>query len=561
MSFENPVFIYLMLPPLLILAYFVLSRGASYEKYFSQEVLDKILIKGDALGSRGRNFLLLIAFASLIISLARPVTNVKEVNLDLNSKNLVIAIDISRSMLSDDIYPNRLEFVKNRLYYLIEKLSHTNIGIVAFAKNAFLVSPITHDKKSLKFLLKSLSSDVVSVQGTDIANALKQVNKIFVKSGVKDVFLVSDGGESEDIQRAISEAKKHSLHVSVMVVGSREGGSIRLENGELLKDKNGDIVTTRRNENLRKLAMETNGVYIKEFGSGDGVNLLEKSLKEAKVKAQKSVKMAQELFMYPLIFGFILIFIALHGFNKRALFFVLPFLFVSPSNAGVFDFMHLSKAKDAIEQKDYQGAISEYNKLNPNPQISYNKANAYYKMKKYDEAINEYKKIKTNDKDFKSKVLFNEGNAYVQKQKYKEALKSYEEAKKLNPEDRDIDKNIEYVKKKMQKQQKQNDKKDDQKQQKDQDENQQEKNAQNKENKQKNQEDTKKKKKDKEKENSQDQSEQNQSQVKNQDFGDLNQSLDDLEGKKWEKMIKDKAFKTRPVILGERKGNEDGIDW
>ncbi len=571
MSFVNPIFLYLMLPPLGVLAYFILSGSANYEKYFSKEVLDKILIKGDFLGSRGRNYFLLMAIFAFIIALARPVMNVKEVKISSESKNLVIAIDVSRSMSADDIYPNRLEFVKHKLSFLIDNLKDTNIGIVAFARNAFLVSPITNDKNSLKFLLSNLSSDMVSVQGTDVSNALTQVSKMFVKSGLRDVFLVSDGGESKDIQKAIAEAKKSSLHVSVMVVGSQKGGTIKLENGELLKDKNLDIVISKRNEKLKALALETSGVYIKEFGSGEGVRLLEKSLKKIKTNDENNIKIAQELFMYPLILGLIFICIALHGFNKKTFAFVLPFLFITPSHAGVLDFLHVQNAKGALEKKEYQKAIDEYNKLAPTPKITYNKANAYYKMKKYDEALSEYKKIKTDNKNFKSKILFNKGNSHVQKKEYKDALKEYEKAKKLTPDDKDIDKNIEYVKKKMQEKKKQN--QDKNQQNKDNKNNQDNKNKQNKDKKKSDQNKKDKQNGSNEKEEKQDKKnstekdkqnpkkeDENQTKTK-QSFGDLNKSLDDMESKKWEKILRQMSPRTRPIMMGEAKGAEDEITW
>ncbi len=560
MGFENAIFLYLMLPPLGILAYFVLSGVSGYEKYFSASVLDKILIQGDTLGTKGRNTLILLALFLFIIALARPIMNQKELKVQTHSKNLIIAIDISRSMRANDIYPNRLEFVKNKLNTLIDGLKETNIGIIAFARNAFLVSPLTSDKKSLKFLLSYLDSDIVSVQGTNIANALSQTAKMFVKGGVRDVFLISDGGEREDVKKAIDEAKRHELKVSVMVVGSGKGGSVRLENGELLKDRSGRIVITKRNESLKELALKSGGVYIKEFGGGGGVKLLENSLKEEKNKQTKSIKTAHELFMYPLVLGFVFLFISLHGRAKKGLFafFALFFMMQPNLKAGLLDFIYIHKAKQAIEHKQYQQAIEEYNKLSSSPSINYNKANAYYKMKKYDEALHEYKKVKTTDKTLKTKALFNEGNAYVQKQAYPNALKAYEEAKKLSPNDKDIDKNIAYVKKKMQekKQSKEGKKKQNKKQKKD---------------KQGTQEESWRNKEDKQSYNEKDKSEENkkqkqegkkkQSKQKQQSFDDTDESLEEKEAKKWERMIKDKAFKTQPIRLGKKKGEEDGITW
>lgn len=568
MNFLNPEFLYLMLLPLFVLAYFILSGGASYEKHFSKDVLDKILIKGDKLGTKGRNILFLCAFVFLIFALARPISDQKDIKIDNVSKNLVIAIDISRSMSVDDIYPTRLDFVKNRLKWLIAELPNTNIGLIAFAKDAFLVSPVTSDESSLEFLLDNLSSDIVSRQGTDVANALHQIDKMFPDGRIKDIFIISDGGEAKDVQKAIEEAKKDDLHVSVMVVGTKKGGVIKTNNG-LLKDRNGNIVISKRNDSLLALSEATNGVYIKEFGRGGGVNLLAKSLKNQKSKDnKKSIKSQKEWFMVPLILGFLLIAIALHGLPKKlALASFLPFLLIAPSHAGVFDFVHVNRANEAIKNREYQKAIDEYSKIDSNAQIIYNKANAYYKMKKYDEAIKEYKKVKSNDKNLMAKTLFNEGNSYVKKDKLKEALKSYEKAQKLTPNDEDIEKNIQYVRRMMKKRKEQNrDNK-----------NKKQNNKQNNKDKKNSQNSKNKKQNNKDKKSSQNTKEQNQTQKERKDkqknSNDSNKTglqnskktekPEDLQGKKWEKILKSIHPRTQPVKLGEEKNRGDGdeITW
>ncbi len=579
MSFENPEFIYLMILPLFVLAYFVLRDGASYERYFSPKVLDKILIQGDSLGSRGRNFLFLLAFLCFILALARPVSEPKEIKLKEERKNLVIALDISSSMKADDIYPSRLEFVKNRLSWLFEHMKDTNIGIIAFAKDAFLVSPITSDKKSLDFLLKNLDSDIVSRQGTNMQNALSQIGKMFTKGGVRDVFLISDGGESEDIKKAIDIAKQNELKVSVMVVGTDKGGSIRVD-GELLKDKHGDIVITKRNDELVALSKATGGVYIKEFGSGEGVSLLANSLKKTKAKDEK-IRAQKEWFMLPLVLGFLCVFIALHGLNKdifKKFTLFASLLFITPSYGGVFDFVHLKKAKEYVQDKKYQEAINKYNKLEQNPQITYNKANAYYKLGKFDESIKEYEKVKTDDKMLKSKALFNEGNAYNELNKPQKALDVYEKALKLSPDDEDIKKNIKITKKRLKKKQNkqnknsQNNKKDSKNKDKNQENKQNSKdnkqdNNQNKDGEKKQENQDKNGTKNKENKNSQDgkknlkNQEQNQSKQQAFNPGDVNKS-DDLEGKRWEAYLKKQSPKTKPIMIGKSKeGSSDENNW
>ncbi len=552
MSFANSYFLYFCLPPLGVFAYFILIKQLSYEKYFSPLVLDKILIKGDKLGKRGRDILVLFACFCFIIALARPISELQKLNIPQTNKNLIIAIDVSLSMKADDIYPNRLEFVKNRLLRLFDELSDTNIGIIAFTQNAFLVSPITSDKDSLAFLLSNLNFDVVSKQGTNIANALNQISKMFEKSNIKDVFLISDGGENSDIKKAIKIAKEKKLKVNIMVVGTQNGTSIKTKNG-LLKDRQGNIVITKRNDNLIALSRESGGIYIKEFGGGNGVKLLTNSLKNIKVKSE-NITAQKEWFMLPLTLGFLCVLIAFHGLFRKNIALVLLFCFTIPSYGGILDFIHINKAEKYLQNKEYEKAINQYNKLNPNDEINYNKANAYYKQNKFKEALQEYEKVKSEDKNLKSKALFNSGNAHNALKQHEQALQNYEQALKLNPKDEDIKKNIkitkELIKKKKQNQQgdKKNQKNNDQK------------------NSKKNQKNENK--------NSENKSDQNQSKASHDNnqtkqHSDLNQTKqpiqtqkqEDLEGKKWESYLRENAPKTKPIMLGKNKGEDSENNW
>ncbi len=568
MSFLNIWFLYFMLPPFFIFAYFILSGKISYEKYFNPAVLEKILIKGDILGKSGRNILFLFAIFCFIFALARPISEPKNIKISQESKNLVIALDISSSMKADDIYPNRLEFTKNRLLKLINELNHTNIGIVAFARDAFLVSPLTSDKSSLEFLLNNLNSDTISRQGTSISNALTQISKMFTKGGVRDVFLISDGGEDNDIQKAIKIAKENRLKVSIMVVGTKKGGIIKTQNG-LLKDKNGNIVITKRNDELIALSRASGGVYIKEFGAGNGVELLKNSLQKTKAKS-KDIKTQKEWFLAPLILGFLTLLVAFHGLPKRALktkpllaAMILAFLMPAPSFGGVFDFFHLKNANEYLQKKEYEKAINEYNKLTPNNQINYNKGNAYYKQNKFKEAIKEYEKVKSEDKVLKTQALFNEANAYNKLGEHEKALELYKKAEKLNPNDEDIKKNKKITKKlikKKKKQQKKNDKNKNEQQNKQNSENKNEQNKQNQKNQKSKNKDNKNQKN--EPKNDDQNKTQKQSNEQNQTIKPIQaKQQKDLEGEKWEAYLKKVAPKTNPIMIGENEGDTDENNW
>lgn len=462
MSFLDSNFLYFMVPPFLLFVFFVVKNGQTLKGYFAKDIFKKVVILGDKLGSKGRNISLLVAIFCMIVALGRPISEQREVEVQSAKSTLIVALDISRSMLVNDVYPNRLEFAKNRLLWLVDTLTDTNIGIVAFAKDAFLVSPATLDRQSLAFFLENLSADMVSRQGTDVSNALKQVSTLFGKnSSIKRVLVVSDGGDSKDIQRAIKIAQDEDLQVSVMIVGTAKGGVIKDTQG-LVKDRDGNIVISKRNETMLRLSEATKGVYVQEFGEGEGIKLLKKALfedkKEIKAKTKKIIT-KKEWFMAPLLLGLFCIVIALHGLPRRVGKKALLLLFLLfgvryPLEASWLDFYHIDKAEKAVKANEYEKALSEYEKLESSPQLTYNKGVVYYKNKDFKKAINEFQSIKTKDQKLSFQALYNLGNSYVKDNNLQKALKAYESALELHPKDEDTIANIEYVKKRLKEQQK-----------------------------------------------------------------------------------------------------------
>lgn len=461
MSFLESDFLYFMLPPFFVLVYFIVKDKNNLRSYFKEDILKKIVILGDKLGNQGRNISLLIALFFMIIALARPISDKREVEIESAKSTLIVALDISRSMLVSDVYPNRLDFAKNRLLWLIDALPNTNIGVVAFAKDAFLVSPATLDGQSLAFFLENLSPDVVSRQGTDITNALMQVSTLFEKNdSARRVLVVSDGGDGKDIQNAIKIAKTNNLQVSVMIVGTNKGGVIKDTQG-LLKDMDGNIVISKRDDTMIELSTQTDGVFIQEYGEGKGIKLLKNALfedaKQLEAK-KKRVLTKKEWFLVPLLFALVFLFVALHGLPRKKIAFIFLFyLLTLPFGnlyGGIFDFYHIDKAKKALEKKEYDEALKEYEKLENSSHLAYNKGSIYYKKGEYEKAIKEFRGIKSENQNLSFKTQYNLGNSYAKSKQLEEALKAYENALKLNPTDKDTISNIEYIKKQIEKQQK-----------------------------------------------------------------------------------------------------------
>ena len=474
MSFLHPEFLYFMLPPLFILFGLLLTQKESQAHFFAQDVMNRLRVSANTLTIKARNALFLLMGILMVIALAQPVINDGVVEVKAKSADIMIAFDISDSMLANDIYPNRLESAKQKAIELLKIAPNERIGVIAFAKNSYLVSPMSFDHSAVNFLLRQLDTTSITEKGTNLLSMLEVVEQS-IKNDKKYLLIISDGGDSDSFKEEIAYAKAKNITVFVLGVGTKKGAPIKRKDGSFIKYK-GDIIVSKLNDKISDLATSTGGVYIQSVKSDDDIKTMLAEIEaKSEQKELKSEKVHRyiALFYYPLGMALLLLLIATSSFPKRAMSSVVIFislLFVTPhAKAGVLDFVELDKAKKAYEAGEYEKAASlyeNYAKKSDNPQGYYNAANSFYKLKKYDEALKAYKSANFTTKDLQAKNLANMGNAYakgMKQEKLKKAIKSYEESLKLK-EDKEVRENLEEVKKLLKKQQqksqnkKQNDK-------------------------------------------------------------------------------------------------------
>jgi Ca-activated chloride channel family protein len=204
----------------------------------------------------------------------------------------MIVLDVSNSMLAEDYSPNRLERAKLAISRLVDKLRDERIGLIVFAGNAFVQLPITTDYVSAKMFLNSISTESVPVQGTAMGDAISTAMKSFSLQSEKSraVIVITDGENHEDDPvSAAQQAAELGVRVFTIGVGSPEGKPIPFE-GELLKDKNGDIVVTRLDESiLRDVADAGNGLYVRAGTSEFGLNPVINEIKKMEDEKYSSV--------------------------------------------------------------------------------------------------------------------------------------------------------------------------------------------------------------------------------------------------------------------------------
>ncbi|MCI0501105.1 MAG: VWA domain-containing protein [Epsilonproteobacteria bacterium] len=314
MSFYNPYAFWIFV--LLLILFFIKGKEKNYERYFSIKMLKKIVIGRNQ--NRLNLLLLLLSFIFLIIALARPIIVNKPLVVSQSSVSLVVAFDISKSMMATDVYPNRFLFAKNKFYQLLSNLKNEKIGAIAFSSNGFLIAPLTSDYRTVKYLVDNLSFESISVSGSLVGQALDATSKLLDGSKDKTLLIFTDGCDSDNFQSEIDFAKNNNIKVFIYAIGTKKGSTIE-DNGDVLKDENGNIVITKLNENIKQLAFSTSGAYLEYSPQNDDiVKLLEAIREKSEVRKISDVVINdnEELFYIPLIIGLLFFMVAISGFKR-----------------------------------------------------------------------------------------------------------------------------------------------------------------------------------------------------------------------------------------------------
>jgi len=471
MSFVNPDFFILLLLPLLIMFWLLKSGSIALEKYFDAEIFKKMQKTDAALSSKSRAYLFILALLLIITALARPVSDERSIKIEAKGTDIVVALDISRSMLARDFYPNRLEWAKNKALKLLTLTKQNRVGVIAFANSSYIVSPLSFDKKAVSFLIDRLDTTSITEQGTNFKQMIDSSSLILEKAKEKFVILLTDGGDQDDFSEEIELARKAGITMFIIGTGTTKGMPVEVKAGEFIKDKNGKILISYMNENVKDLALKTSGAYMNSVTSDadvkEVIRRIESSAHEQTLKEQE-IKQYTELFYFPLALSIFVLLLAFSSLPRRTIVAILALMIVTPqSKAEILDFQKLQDAKAAYDKKEYKKSAFLYNDFQ-NEEATYNRANALYKNGKYSQAAEIYEKLNSQNRDLMYKKSHNLGNAYAKegsKESLEKAIKAYEDALKIN-DDKQTKENLEAVKKALQnkkKDNKENKKKDDKK--------------------------------------------------------------------------------------------------
>ncbi|NTV19105.1 MAG: VWA domain-containing protein, partial [Bacteroidales bacterium] len=245
----------------------------------------------------------------------RPQLGAKLKEVDTRGVEIILALDVSNSMLAEDYSPNRLERAKLAISRLVDKLKEDRIGLIVFAGNAFVQLPITADYISAKIFLNSISTSSVPVQGTAMGDAINTAIKSFSleSKNSRAIVLITDGENHEDDPVA---AAKSALELGIPVftigIGTDAGKPIPLGNGELLKDKDGKIVVSKLDEKtLSEVAAAGGGTYLRAGNSDFGLEAIVDKIHNMDKQSYKSVVFEDFDEQYMYFFGIALVFLLL----------------------------------------------------------------------------------------------------------------------------------------------------------------------------------------------------------------------------------------------------------
>ena len=266
--FESPQYLYILaVIPILVLLYVVwrFQRRRRLKKLGDLPLLKALMPDLSRRRVLVKFILCLLALIGLIITLARPQMGLKTVSEERRGIEVMVALDVSNSMLAEDVSPNRLEKAKMLISRMADKMSNDKIGLIVFAGDAFIQLPITSDFVSAKMFLDAISPEMVGTQGTNIGEAIRlAMNSFTTQEGVaRAVMVLTDGEDHEgEAESMAAEVAKAGMHLYMLGIGSEKGAKIPY-NGGFLKDNSGNEVVTMVNTSMcEQLASVGKGAYI-----------------------------------------------------------------------------------------------------------------------------------------------------------------------------------------------------------------------------------------------------------------------------------------------------------
>lgn len=484
--FEDPKYLYLLvLIPVLALIHILMVHRQKRRimKFGEPELVRKLMPNVSKWRPIIKFWLLEAALSLMIVMLARPQFGTKIRNEKRIGIETIIALDISNSMLAEDVEPSRLERSKMMVENLVDNFTDDKIGLIVFAGDAFVQLPITSDYVSAKMFLSSINPSMISVQGTDIATAINMAANSFTQQeGVGKAIIVITDGENHErgAVEAAESAKKKGMNVFVLGVGSTKGAPVPVQgSNDYIKDNMGNTVVSALNETMcREIASAGGGVYIHVANNSNAQKMLDTEIEKLSKKeiSTNIYSDYDEQFQAVGILVLLLLIaeicilecknpllrkISLFGARRKTIMLIIVIMSALSVSAQT-DRQYVRSGNKQFRSGKYEESDVLYRKSleknSRNPQAVYNLGNALLAQGKDSAAIVQFEsaaKLETNPLR-KAQSYHNMGYICQSKRLYAEAIEAYKEALRLNPNDDMTRYNLAVCKREKQKQDQQN---------------------------------------------------------------------------------------------------------
>ena len=500
LTFAEPLWFFALIAvPLVAVLYFWSQRRS--DALIAKIVAPRLRSQLAGAVSRGMRFfkavLIILSIIFLVIALARPQKGFITQETKEEGRDVIIAVDTSRSMLATDVAPTRLTRAKLVAQDLLDLIHGDRSGLIAFAGSAFLQAPLTLDRGAVLTSLDELDTTIIPKGGTNIAEAIRLAEKAFGKGeGQSRALVILTDGEELDADgiAAARKAAEQGIRIFTVGIGSAEGSLIPLQGGrsgaEFVRDESGKPVNSRLDENrLKEIAAAGGGFYV-PLGPDAARQIFEEGIKpmEREEKDMTSARQPIERYQWPLGISMALLALWLILGDRRRSFGVGASVAKAAAALLVLFLLSPSAFADALQQYqagNYKEALEEYNvRLQKQPssaELQYNAGTAAYKTGDYAKAVESFGKALESPESAKlrSETVYNLANALVRrgesvqsseekKSDWKNAIQHYSEVLNTDPKNKQAEENREIVtklledleKQEQQQKQDQNDQKD-----------------------------------------------------------------------------------------------------
>lgn len=486
MTFGNIYWLYAFLPILAVLLfgfyYQQKVRDTLFKSFATPPLLHNLISSFSKRRYYLKSTLYLLTVFFIFLALSQPRWGSTWESQKSKGIDILFALDVSKSMLAEDIKPNRLERAKYSILDLVKKLEGNRFGLVAFAGTAFLQCPLTLDYNAFTQCLEQADPSIFNRGGTNIAAAIRTaIPALADENNFKNLILISDGEELEE--SALVEARiaaKDNITIYTVGVGTAQGELIPFKTADnsidYMRDAQGKIIKTKLDEStLKNIAEATGGFYVPLGSKGEGLDQIYESKLTKLPKQELSSTLRQlpiERFPWPIAIAICLLIIEMLFSTRRkhpqpiATLLLTGLLFnLLPNNLNASP----SSAYKAFQSGQFNQAATLYHKetqKNPNdPSLNYNLGSSLYKDQNYEAALSAFNKaLETQDLPLQQKAFYNLGNTTYRKgqlslqtnpqqttQLWDEALKYYQSSLELDPNDLESQENLDFLKKNIEK--------------------------------------------------------------------------------------------------------------